>query len=64
MVLARVIEKAIAVHQSKEGFESIYDKICQTIKVTNKTEVIVGIEPGLFYTITISNNNYLSFYDK
>lgn len=37
----RVIEKAFAVHQSKEGFEHLYEKIRQTMKEAKKTEVIV-----------------------
>ncbi len=32
----RVIEKAFAVHQSKEGFESLYEKIRQTMLETQK----------------------------
>lgn len=31
----RVIEKAFAVHQSKEGFENLYERILQTYKVHN-----------------------------
>jgi transposase len=40
-----VIEKAFAVLQSKKGFESLYEKIRQTMKEAKKTDVIVGIEP-------------------
>lgn len=50
----RVMEKAFAVHQSKEGFESLYEKIRQAMKDTNKTEVIVGIEPTGHYWMNLA----------
>ncbi|WP_391122421.1 IS110 family transposase [Psychrobacillus sp. L3] len=50
----RVIEKAFAVHQSKEGFESLYEKIRQTLLETQKTEVIVGIEPTGHYWMNLA----------
>jgi len=51
----RVIEKAFAVHQSKEGFEHLYEKIRQTMKEAKKTEVIVGIEPTGHYWMNLAN---------
>ncbi|TQR16228.1 IS110 family transposase [Psychrobacillus vulpis] len=50
----RVIKKAFAVHQSKEGFESLYEKIRQTMLETQKTEVIVGIEPTGHYWMNLA----------
>ena len=50
----RVIEKAFAVHQSKEGFESLYEKIRLTMKETQKTEVVVGIEPTGHYWMNLA----------
>ncbi|SES33037.1 transposase, partial [Psychrobacillus sp. OK032] len=50
----RMIEKAFPVHQSKEGFESLYDKILQTMQETEKTEVIVGIEPTGHYWMNLA----------
>jgi len=50
----RMIEKAFSVHQSKEGFESLYDKILQTMQETKKTEVIVGIEPTGHYWMNLA----------
>ncbi|MGE7927868.1 IS110 family transposase, partial [Lysinibacillus xylanilyticus] len=50
----RVIEKAFAVHQSKEGFEYLYEKILQTMKEAKKTEVIIGIEPTGHYWMNLA----------
>lgn len=50
----RVIEKAFAVHQSKEAFESLYEKIRLTMLETQKTEVIVGIEPTGHYWMNLA----------
>ena len=50
----RVIEKAFAVHQSKEGFENLYKKILQTMKEAKKTEVIIGIEPTGHYWMNLA----------
>ncbi|MFC9543013.1 IS110 family transposase [Lysinibacillus sp. NPDC056959] len=50
----RVMEKAFAVHQSIEGFESLYEKIRLTMKETQKTEVIVGIEPTGHYWMNLA----------
>ncbi|MCM3790811.1 IS110 family transposase [Domibacillus indicus] len=50
----RVIEKAFAVHQSKKGFEALYQKIRQAMKETKKTEVIVGIEPTGHYWMNLA----------
>ncbi|MGE7931835.1 IS110 family transposase, partial [Viridibacillus arvi] len=50
----RVMEKAFAVHQSKEGFESLYEKIRLTMKETQKTEVVVGIEPTGHYWMNLA----------
>ncbi|MGE6486865.1 IS110 family transposase [Paenisporosarcina sp. NPDC076898] len=51
----RVIEKAFAVHQSKQGFENLYEKIRQTMKEAKKTEVIVGIEPTGHYWMNLAS---------
>ncbi|MDF1999158.1 IS110 family transposase, partial [Peribacillus frigoritolerans] len=56
----RVIEKAFAVHQSKEGFEHLYEKIRQIMKEAKKTEVIVGIEPTGHYWMNLAN--FLDYY--
>lgn len=50
----RMIDKAFSVHQSKEGFESLYDQILQTMQETKKTEVIVGIEPTGHYWMNLA----------
>jgi len=50
----RVMEKAFAVHQSIEGFESLYEKIRLTMKETQKTEVVVGIEPTGHYWMNLA----------
>ncbi|ATP40871.1 IS110 family transposase [Solibacillus sp. R5-41] len=50
----RVIEKAFAVHQSKEGFENLYEKIRQMMKEAKKTEVIIGIEPTGHYWMNLA----------
>ncbi|SES44759.1 transposase, partial [Psychrobacillus sp. OK032] len=50
----RMIEKAFPVNQSKEGFESLYEKILQTMQETKKTEVIVGIEPTGHYWMNLA----------
>lgn len=50
----RVIEKAFSVHQSREGFERLYEKIRLTMKETNKTNVIVGIEPTGHYWMNLA----------
>jgi transposase len=50
----RMIEKTFAVDQSREDFESLYEKICQTMQETKKTEVIVGIEPTGHYWMNLA----------
>ena len=50
----RVMEKAFAVHQSKKGFQSLYEKIRLTMKETHKTEVVVGIEPTGHYWMNLA----------
>ena len=50
----RVLEKAFPVHQSKEGFEVLYEKILQAMKEAKKTDVIVGIEPTGHYWMNLS----------
>jgi len=50
----RVIEKAFAVHQSKVGFESLYEKLRQTMKEAKKTDVIIGIEPTGHYWMNLA----------
>ena len=50
----RVLEKAFAVHQSKEGFEALYQNILDAMKVHEKTDVIVGIEPTGHYWMNLA----------
>ena len=50
----RVLEKAFAVHQSKEGFEALYQNILGAMKVHEKTDVIVGIEPTGHYWMNLA----------
>jgi transposase len=50
----RVIQNPFAVHQSKEGFEAFYQMIRQAIKKTQKTDVIVGIEPTGHYWMNLA----------
>lgn len=49
-----MIEKAFAVHQLKESFERLYEKIRQTMKEAKKTDVIVGIEPTGHYWMNLA----------
>ncbi|SEN86779.1 hypothetical protein SAMN04487786_0631, partial [Paenisporosarcina quisquiliarum] len=37
----RVLEKSFAVHQSKEGFEVLYENVLHAMKVYEKADVIV-----------------------
>ena len=50
----RVLEKAFAVHQSREGFEALYQNILDALKVHEKTDVIVGIEPTGHYWMNLA----------
>lgn len=50
----RVLEKAFAVRQSKEGFEAFYQNILDAMKVHEKTDVIVGIEPTGHYWMNLA----------
>jgi len=50
----RVLEKAFAVHQSKEGFEALYQNILDAMKAHGKTDVIVGIEPTGHYWMNLA----------
>lgn len=50
----RVLEKAFAVQQSKEGFEALYQNILHAMKVYEKTDVIVGIEPTGHYWMNLA----------
>lgn len=49
-----VLEKAFAVHQSKEGFEAFYQNVLRAMKVHEKTDVIVGIEPTGHYWMNLA----------
>ena len=50
----RVLEKAFAVHQSREGFEALYQNVLRAMKVHEKTDVIVGIEPTGHYWMNLA----------
>jgi transposase len=50
----RVLEKSFAVHQSKEGFEALYENVLHAMKVYEKTDVIVGIEPTGHYWMNLA----------
>ncbi|MER2172686.1 MAG: transposase, partial [Psychrobacillus psychrodurans] len=50
----RVLEKSFAVHQSKEGFEVLYENVLHAMKVYEKTDVIVGIEPTGHYWMNLA----------
>ena len=50
----RLLEKAFAVHQSKEGFEALYQNVLRAMKVHDKTDVIVGIEPTGHYWMNLA----------
>ena len=50
----RVLEKAFAVHQSREGFEVYIKMIRQAMKEHEKTDVIVGIEPTGHYWMNLA----------
>ena len=50
----RVLEKAFAVHQSREGFEALYQNVLRAMKAHGKTDVIVGIEPTGHYWMNLA----------
>ncbi|MEI4771655.1 IS110 family transposase [Psychrobacillus sp. FJAT-51614] len=50
----RVLEKAFAIHQSREGFEALYQNVLRAMKVHEKTDVIVGIEPTGHYWMNLA----------
>ena len=50
----RVLEKAFAVHQSREGFEALYQNVLRAMKIHEKTDVIVGIEPTGHYWMNLA----------
>lgn len=50
----RVLEKSFAVHQSKEGFEVLYENVLHAMKVYEKADVIVGIEPTGHYWMNLA----------
>jgi transposase len=50
----RVLQKAFPVSQSKEGFETFYQRILAAMKESGKTEVIVGIEPTGHYWLNLA----------
>jgi len=53
-VRGRVLEKAFAVHQSKEGFEAFYQNVLKAMRIHEKTGVIVGIEPTGHYWMNLA----------
>lgn len=50
----RVLKKAFAVQQSKEGFETFYQNILHAMKAYEKNDVIVGIEPTGHYWMNLA----------
>ena len=50
----RVLEKAFAVHQSREGFEALYQNVLRAMKIHEKTDVIVGIEHTGHYWMNLA----------
>lgn len=50
----RVLQKSFSVQQSKDGFESFYQRILKAMKEHGKTEVLVGIEPTGHYWLNLA----------
>ena len=53
-VRGRVLQKAFPVSQSREGFERFYQRILETMKEFEKTDVIIGIEPTGHYWLNLA----------
>lgn len=50
----RVLQKSFAVSQSLSGFDYLYQHILTAMKVNEKTEIIVGIEPTGHYWLNLA----------
>ncbi|MGG4010598.1 IS110 family transposase, partial [Bacillus smithii] len=50
----RVLQKSFSVSQSRDGFESFYQRILRAMKDHDKTEVLVGIEPTGHYWLYLA----------
>ncbi|MDA6131364.1 transposase, partial [Escherichia coli] len=50
----RVLQKSFSLSQSREGFELFYQRILDAMKVNEKTEVLVGIEPTGHYWLNLA----------
>lgn len=50
----RVLQKSFSVSQSRDGFEIFYKRILSAMKESEKTEVIVGIEPTGHYWLNLA----------
>ncbi|MBL5801599.1 IS110 family transposase, partial [Bacillus sporothermodurans] len=50
----RVLQKSFSVYQSNNGFEYLYQRILTEMKESEKTEVIVGIEPTGHYWLNLA----------
>ncbi len=50
----RVLQKSFSVSQSRDGFELFYKRILAALKESEKTEVIVGIEPTGHYWLNLA----------
>ncbi|WP_147536292.1 IS110 family transposase [Bacillus marasmi] len=50
----RVLQKSFSVSQSRDGFELFYKRILVAMKESEKTEVIVGIEPTGHYWLNLA----------
>jgi transposase len=50
----RVLQKSFSVSQSRDGFESFYQRILRAMKDHDKTEVLVGIEPTGHYWLNLA----------
>ncbi|MFZ0443728.1 MAG: IS110 family transposase, partial [Bacillus sp. (in: firmicutes)] len=50
----RVLQKSFSVSQSRDGFELFYQRVLAAMKESEKTEVIVGIEPTGHYWLNLA----------
>ena len=49
-----LLKKSFPVYQSRQGFEFFYDRILDSLKEFNKTDVIIGIEPTGHYWLNLA----------
>ena len=50
----RMLQKAFAVSQSRDGFQQFYQRLLTAMKEHGKTEIIVGIEPTGHYWLNLA----------